>query len=127
MMIRLKFTGFILLIILLLFTVGCSTYKARSEGVTKTGYEETRLEDGRYELTYYGASNDTHERLEKLWHKRATELCDGGRYEASTTKDNWVFDAYTVLPPLIFKNKAAAPSVVGMLTCNRRQSVNQAR
>ncbi len=89
----------ITLSIISLLSVGCSTYKARNDGFSKIGYEENQLDDGSYQLTYYGATTDDHKNVEKLWHVRANELCNGGEYESSTKNENWVFDSYTVLPP----------------------------
>ena len=106
------------IIVLAAVATGCSTYKARDEGLFKIGYEEKKLDDSSYQLAYYGATSDKEEKVKELWHKRANELCGGSNYEASTNSDNWVFDSYTVLPPLIFKNKGAAPLVSGRLKCN---------
>lgn len=97
---------------------GCSTYKARDDGMFKVGYEEALLDDGSYQLTYYGSTSDSHERVEKLWRRRANELCRGEAYEASSEKSRWQFDAYTILFPLVILRKAAAPTVEGTLKCN---------
>ena len=113
-----KISTILTLFIFFLLTVGCSIYKARNDGFSKIGYEEKQLDSGSYQLTYYGATTDSHKNVEKLWHKRAKELCSGEKYESATNKENWAFDSYTVLPPLFFKNKAAGPSIEGKLRCN---------
>jgi len=112
-----KFEKILAMLFITTLVAGCSVYKARDEGLSRVGYEEQRLEDGSYQLTYYGATSDSHEDVEKLWHRRANELCQSEHYDASTEKDHWVFDAYTVLPPLVFKNKAAGPVIEGRLHC----------
>ena len=96
---------------------GCATYKASKHGLTKVGYEETQLADGSYKLTYYGSSNDKHEDIINLWHKRAAELCNGPRYDAEPKNEQWNFNSYVVLPPFFFKSPATAPAIVGKLRC----------
>jgi len=98
--------------------VGCATYKSSESGLSKVGYEEKRLDDGSYQLTYYGSGFSEHDELIALWFKRAGELCGGRQYESKTTNEHWVSDSYTVLPPFFFKSKAAAPSIEGKLRCN---------
>jgi len=51
----------------------------------------------------------TQKDVEKMWHRRATEHCASKKYQAETKKDNWVFNTYTILPPLFFKTKGATP------------------
>ncbi len=97
---------------------GCATYKSSESGLSKIGYEEKLLNDGSYQLTYYGSGFSEHDELIALWHKRAAELCSGQKYESKTTNEHWFSDSYTVLPPFFFKSKAAAPSIEGKLRCN---------
>lgn len=98
--------------------IGCTTYKSSKSGLSKIGYEERRLDDGSYQLTYYGSGFSKHDKLITLWHKRAGELCSGRQYDSKTTNEHWVSDSYTVLPPFFFKSKASAPSIEGKLRCN---------
>jgi len=97
---------------------GCAAYKSSKSGLSKIGYEEELLNDGSYQLTYYGSGLSEHDELIALWHKRAAELCSGQQYESKTTNEHWFSDSYTVLPPFFFKSKAAAPSIEGKLRCN---------
>jgi len=96
---------------------GCSTYKPRSEGFGKMGYEETKLEDGTYKLSYYGSSSDSEEDVKKKWNKRASELCGKQEYTAEVTSKEWTYDNYTILPPLLFKTKGASPLIEEKLAC----------
>ena len=110
------------IIITALVTVlcACSSYKAREDGFGKMGYEEKKLEDGSYMLSYYGSSFDDENDVRKKWNKRATELCGSDRYKAETTSKEWTYDGYTVLPPLFFKSKGASPLLEGKLMCNKK-------
>lgn len=96
---------------------GCS-YKASKSGLSKVGYEEKRVSDRKYILTYYGSGFHDKEDVLALWHKRAKELCKERPYTSDVKSDEWTFDSYTVLPPLVAKSKAAAPRVKGELQCN---------
>jgi len=98
-------------------TGGCSTYKQRDEGLGKMGYEEIKLEDGTYKLSYYGSSLDDAEDVTEKWNKRASELCGKGKYQADVTTKEWAYDGYTIIPPLIIKSKGASPLVEGKLVC----------
>ncbi len=106
--------------------VGCATYKASEARLSKIGYKEKLLDDGSYQLTYYGSGFSEHDELIALWHKRAEELCSGQQYESNTTNEHWISDSYTVLPPFFFKSKAAAPSIEGKLIC-KGKTVNGVR
>lgn len=97
--------------------IACSTYKAREEGFGKMGYEEKRLDDGSYMLSYYGSSYDDEEDVKLKWNRRAAELCGGTHYNAETKSREWTYDGYTVLPPFIFKGKGASPLLEGKLMC----------
>ncbi len=97
--------------------VGCATYKSSEAGLSKIGYEEKLLDDGSYQLTYYGSGFNEHDEIVALWHKRAGELCNDQEYESETRNEHWVSDGYTVLPPFVFKSKSAAPSIEGKLRC----------
>lgn len=109
-----------LLIAISVITVsGCSTYKPRDEGFGKMGYEETKLEDGTYSLSYYGSSLDDEEDVKKKWHKRAYELCGKSDYQSDVSTREWTYEGYTIIPPLIFKSKGASPLVEGKLTCKQ--------
>jgi len=99
---------------------GCS-YKASESGLTKIGYEEKLLNDGTYELIYYGSGFSKHNDIVKLWHKRAKELCVGQKYESDTKNEHWISNSYTVLPPFFFKSKSAAPSIEGKLRCKSEE------
>jgi len=105
-------------IVMLVSLVSCATYKASADGLLKVGYEEKLLDDGSYQLIYYGSGFSEHDELITLWHKRAGELCGGKKYESDTTKKHWNSNYYTVLPPFFFKSEAAAPSIEGKLVCS---------
>lgn len=100
-----------------IFNTGCSTYKPRDQGLSKVGYQEHKLEDGSYQLSYYGASHQSRETVEELWHQRASTLCANRSYDASPQQGDWTFDSYIILPPLLFKNESNAPSLSGQLSC----------
>lgn len=107
-----------LIVVLVVGIAGaCSTYKPREEGFGKMGYEETRLEDGSYMLSYYGSSLDNEEDVREKWNRRASELCGKRSYQADVKSKEWTYDGYTVIPPLIFKSKGASPLVEGKLSC----------
>ena len=117
-----------ILVCIFIFSItqtACSSYKAREDGFSGIGYEEKQLGDGTIQLTYYGSTFDSHDAVEKLWHQRANELCHGNIYKAATEKAQWEFDAYTILPPLLFINKASAPSIEGKLRCNPNPNQQQ--
>ena len=101
---------------------GCSTYKPRNEGFGKMGYEETKLEDGTYMLSYYGSSFDDEEDVKKKWEKRASELCGADKFQSDISAKEWTYDGYVLLPPLIFKSKGASPMVEGKLECKEKDA-----
>jgi len=100
--------------------IGC-TYKSSKAGLSKIGYEEKLLDDGSYQLTYYGSGFSKHDDIVKLWHKRAEELCKSKEYKSDTKNEHWISNSYTVLPPFFFKSKAAAPSIEGKLRCRSEE------
>ena len=113
-----------LMVLTMIVLVGCATYKSSESGLSKVGYEENLLNDGFYQLTYYGAGFTEHDELIELWHRRAGELCSGGQYESETKNQHWISDSYTVLPPFFFKSKSSAPSIEGKLRCNGKMAKN---
>ena len=110
----------IVIAVLVVTLHACSTYKAREEGFGKMGYEDKKLGDGIYMLSYYGSSFDDEEDVRKKWHRRAAELCGGDQYTAETKSKEWTYDGYTVLPPLFFKSKGASPVLEGKLICKSK-------
>jgi hypothetical protein len=108
---------FVVAALLALSVGGCSTYKPRNEGFGKMGYEETKLEDGTYILSYYGSSFDDEKDVKKKWEKRASELCGADKFKSDVSAKEWAYDGYVVLLPLIFKSKGASPLVEGKLKC----------
>lgn len=100
--------------------LSCSSYKAREDGFGKMGYEEKKLEDGSYILSYYGSSFDDEEDVREKWNRRAAELCGGTKFNAETKSKEWTYNGYTVLPPLFFKSKGASPLLEGKLMCNSK-------
>lgn len=101
---------------------GCSTYKPRNEGFGKMGYEETKLEDGTYVLSYYGSSYDDEEDVKRKWEKRAAELCGVNKFKSDVSRKEWTYDGYVLLPPLIFKSKGASPMIEGKLECKEKDA-----
>jgi len=99
--------------------VGCATYKSSDAGMSKIGYKETPLSDNVYKLTYYGSAMSTHDKIIELWHRRAAELCQQKPYEAETKNEQWLFDSYSILPPIVLKSESSAPAIVGKLTCQK--------
>jgi len=109
----------LLLAIFAIFVGGCSTYKARDKGIGNMGYEEKKLEDGTYFLSYYGSSFDGEEDVREKWNRRAIELCGKGKFQSDVSTKEWTYDGYIVLPPLIFKTDAVSPLIEGKLACNK--------
>ena len=64
---------------------GCSTYKPREDGFGKMGYEEKKLDDGTYILSYYGSSMDDEDDVREKWNQRASKLCGGNNYQSKTS------------------------------------------
>ena len=99
----------------------CATYKSSESGLSKMGYEEELLNDGSYQLVYYGSKFSDHDELVESWHKRAGELCSDRQYESKTKSEHWSSDSYTLLLPFFFKSKTSSPSVSGKLRCNNNK------
>ena len=108
------------LVIFTLVITGCSTYKQREEGFGKMGYEETKLEDGTYRLSYYGSTLDNEKDVKKKWNRRASELCGKNMYSSEVTTKEWTYDGYVIVLPLIIKTKGASPLVEGQLKCKQQ-------
>ena len=96
---------------------GCSTYKARDEGLGKMGYVEKKLEDGSFMLSYYGSSLDDEDDAKEKWNRRASELCGKKDYKAETETKVWEYDNYAIIPPIFIKSKGASPLIEGKLKC----------
>lgn len=103
--------------LLAIFIAGCSTYKPRNEGFGKMGYEESKLKDGSYILSYYGSSLDDEDDVKNKWNKRASELCSKKEFHSDISTKEWTYDGYVLLVPLIFKTKSTSPLVEGRLKC----------
>jgi len=112
-----KLAEYFTILILVVAVGGCSTYKPRDEGFGRMCYEEKRLADGTYILSYYGSSMDDEADVREKWDKRASELCGKDKYQADVLAKEWTYDGYTVLPPLIFKSRGASPLIEGKLAC----------
>jgi len=110
-------TAILIFTLLVISIGGCSTYKPRDEGFGKMGYEESKLEDGTYMLSYYGSSLDDEEDVKNKWNKRASELCGQEEFQSDVSTKEWTYDGYVLLVPLIFKTKGASPLVEGKLKC----------
>jgi hypothetical protein len=108
---------FVVVALLALSVGGCSTYKFRNEGFGKMGYEETKLEDGTYQLSYYGSSYDDEEDAKRKWKKRASELCGSKKFQSDVSEKEWTYDGFAMLPPLILISKGASPLIEGKLKC----------
>lgn len=115
-----KIAKSIMIVALVTALFACSSYKAREDGFGKMGYEEKKLEDGSYMLSYYGSSFDDEKDVREKWNRRAAELCGGSKYNAETKSKEWAYDGYTVLPPFFFKSKGASPLLEGKLVCKSK-------
>lgn len=106
------------LLICVVIVSGCSSYKAREDGVFKVGYEETKLEDGGYRLTYYGSDHDDKEDVKKFWHRRALELCSPAEHEVvNGHAGEWKSDGYVILPPILVAAENANSTFSGEVHC----------
>jgi len=109
--------------ILTLFISGCTTYKQRSEGFGKMGYEETKLADGTYKLSYYGSMHDDEDDVKEKWKKRATELCGNDKFQSDVSTTEWEYNGFVILPPLLFiTDSASSPLVEGTLRCKKKEA-----
>jgi len=108
----------LVLLIYVVIASGCSSYKAREDGVFNVGYEEIKLEEGGYRLTYYGSDHDDEEEVKKLWHRRAQELCSPAEYEVVNDQaGEWKSDGYVVLPPILVAAENANATFNGEVHC----------
>jgi hypothetical protein len=113
---------FIVLALLTLSVGACSTYKPRNEGFGKMGYEETKLDDRTYMLSYYGSSNDDEADVQEKWNRRASELCGGDQFQSDVSSKAWSYDGFIVLPPLIVIGEGESPMVEGKLKCTEKMT-----
>jgi hypothetical protein len=98
--------------------IGCSSYKPLKEGVFHVGYEETKLPDGGYLLTYYGSDHDDKDDVENYWHRRARDLCSGAEYDDSNGQEGaWKSGGYVILPPVFVATENANPTYSGEVRC----------
>jgi len=112
---------FLFLLACVVLANGCSSYKAREDGVFKIGYEETKLENGGYRLTYYGSDRDDEEDVKKFWYRRAQELCSGAEYEVDNEQSGkWKSNGYVVLPPVLVAAENANPTFSGEVHCKSK-------
>ena len=101
------------------FLAGCAsaTYKPRNEGMTRFGYEQTKISENEYTIDYYGAKSDSYKKLEELWHMRAKEVCKSKKYQADLSKETYEGKTFILLPPFVYYDKASWPLLKGKLSC----------
>lgn len=73
-----------ILVPIILTLLGCAT-PYQPKGVTG-GYEDKKVSENQYELAYQVNALTQKSMVETFWHKRASELCSGGKYEYKYTK-----------------------------------------
>lgn len=107
-----------IILLTVILASACSSYKPLEDGVFKVGYQETKLVDGGYQLTYYGSDRDDEEDVKNFWHRRARELCYPATYE--TTKAHageWKSDGVVILPPVLVAAENANATYSGEVHC----------
>lgn len=103
----------------MLVLTGCAsaTYKARNKGFTRFGYEVKELDKNRFEIKFYGAKRDSHEKLKAFWMRRARELCGKRRYQSEIHQGSYLGKSLLILPPVIIFKEGPWPVVSGIATC----------
>ena len=105
------------IITVLTLCVGCTTYKKRSEGITNLAYVDEKIKSGVYKLQFYGSEFDSHEKLEKLWHKRAAELCGSTDYKSFSRKAVDKKSYIAVSAGIPYVDTSRNPYINGHVTC----------
>jgi uncharacterized protein YceK len=110
---------FILISIIVIIS-GCATasYKSREAGFTNYGYEENKIDENKYSISYYGAKSDSYEKLEEFWHMRAKEVCHSTNYQANVKRETYEGKTFILLPPFVYYDNSGWPLLKGELTCN---------
>ncbi len=98
---------------------GCAsaTYKPRDEGITRFGYQQTRISENEYSIDYYGAKSDSYEKLEELWRVRAEEVCKSKDLQAEISRETYEGKTFLLLPPFVYYDEAGWPLLKGRLRC----------
>ena len=115
-----KIAIFLIIILTANTLVGCATsFKPREEGMRRLGYTDREISENNYEIDVYGANFDTYEGLEKLWHRRAQELCHTNQYTSKLEHATYPGKTWIVIIPVVWiDNNDPMPLVKGVLTCN---------
>ena len=72
----------ILITALMLAVAGCATsYQNRTPWRSGFGYADEKIAEDTYKVTFLANSMTDRDTVLKLWHRRATELCEGSGYE----------------------------------------------
>ena len=95
----------------ILILTGCSSTYGKYSWFSGDGYEEVRLGDGIYNLTYRGNGFTSNQQVLSLWNRRAKELCKGKPYTAKLKEG---FDGKTNVR---FSVAYTYPKIIGRLNC----------
>lgn len=81
------------------------------------GYQDEKTAEGEYNLSYVGNGVTSKEKVRKMWHRRAAELCDGLYDFEYLNEDDINHTLFTggAVVPLYF------PQIVGTVTCQNPQ------
>ncbi|BDX05166.1 membrane lipoprotein lipid attachment site-containing protein [Planctobacterium marinum] len=100
---------------------GCSSVPPYQEFGFGGGYKEKEISDGEFELYYAGNGFATVDGVRKVWHQRASELCQGKPY-----KHEFSFDgkkSYNIYSGVsYFPVSVDFPEVIGVVKCNLKDS-----
>lgn len=98
---------------------GCSAIPPYQKAGFGGGYKEKEISNGVYELYYGGNGFATLDGVRTVWHRRAGELCKGGKYKHEFTfdgKNSYGNTFYTggVFVPVSFN----FPEIIGIVACD---------
>jgi hypothetical protein len=62
---------------------GCGTPYQKNSMLSRGGYEEEKIDENSYHLTYIGNGYTNQEQVNEMWLRRANELCNGTPKDAT--------------------------------------------
>lgn len=95
----------------------CSSVPPDQEFGFGGGYKDKEVSHGVYELYYAGNGFATLEGVKEAWHRRASQLCGGDKYEHEFsfdgTKNYDIYSGVSFMPVTM-----GFPEVIGIVRCS---------
>ena len=98
---------------------GCatSTYQSFNDDIAGVGYKDSKVDEGKYKISFYGLENDKYEDPEVFWHQRAAELCANKQYTSRIERKEQKNTVVRVSGYAAYPETIVIPYVTGEASC----------